>query len=1410
MNDAPERVSHVVGIGASAGGIAAVGTFLDNTPADSGLAFVVIMHLDPSRESHLRDLFARHTEMPVVDAEDGMPVLANRVHILPPNAKLRLIDSHFRLEALDQPRAERRPVDYFFTSLAGEYGDHAMCVILSGTGSNGSAGLKRVKIAGGLAVVQDPGTAQYSGMPHNAIATGVVDLVLPADRIPQALVHYLRHPHALRPAREDVEDREAEPDRDFHSILTLLRTRTGQEFRCYRRKTLLRRICRRMGLRQVDGLGRYAALLREDQREVTALARDLLINVTSFFRDPEAWQVLAERAIDPLIAEHRGDESLRIWVPGCATGEEAYSLAMLFSERADAAQKRTEFTIFASDATEDAVAIGRDGVYPASMIEELEPERIKRFFDREDDIFRVRKELRDAVIFAPQNVLQDPPFSRLDLISCRNLLIYLEPDVQRKVISLFHFALRQGGYLFLGNAETAAGQDDLFETLSKTWRIYRRMGPTRHELIDFPIIRHDGRDDHDGHEHGAPRQSGQPMPEPAALGRAADIARRALLDRYAPPSVLVDRRLRVVHFYGATEQFLRQPGGEPTTDLMALLRDGPQARVRSAAQDALAGSHPVTVEAWYRHDGGFCPVQVTAAPLRLPGDLDTALLISFAKPAGAEAPPAAAPPTEGHRATEEQLEQELRAVRDELRMTIEQMESSNEELKASNEEIMSMNEELQSANEELETSKEELQSLNEELNTVNAQLQNKVHELEGRTNDLNNLLNSTDIATLFLDQGMCIRWFTPGIKDLLDLMPSDVGRPISHFAQKFTDGSFEDDAAAVLRTLVPRSGEVASDDGHWYIRRFMPYRTEDNRIDGVVVTFTDITESKQSEQQIARAREFAESIVDTLHQPLVVFDDRLRVLSANETFYRDFQVSRDDTEGKFIYDLGNGQWNIPDLRHVLEDILPKQRIVRNFEVEHDFDSIGRRVMLLNARRLDHMPQILIAIDDITARKQAEERLHRVLETDAVGILFFDESGTLIDANDVFYRMTGYARTEVEARALTWRMMTPPEWVEASEQELARLALTGRIGPYEKEYFRKDGSRLWMLFAGRSLGDGTVVEYCIDVTDRKRMEEALRESEERYRFLFNAIDEGFCTIEMIFDESGRPVDYRFLSVNESFERQTGLKDAVNRTMRSLTPKHEEHWFEIFGRIAMTGEAERFEKPAAELGRYYEVYAFRVGNTEERKVGIIFKDASERKRAEERQALLVRELNHRVKNMLASVQSIAAQTLRRSESLEGFGKAFFGRMEALAHCHDLLVQSNWRGANVSRLLRETLKPHFRDGHDRITDDCADFTLPPSSALVVTLILHELATNAAKYGALSTADGRIEVDCRRVDDSGAPRIHFVWVEHDGPQIAPPTHKGFGRTLIERSVQYELDGEVDLDFRSEGLCCKVTFPAP
>ena len=849
----------VAAIGASAGGFEVIRSFFDTMPADSGIAFVVIQHLHPTQKSLAAELFGKRTKMPVVEAADGMRVEPDHVYTVPPNTYPSIHQGVLRLAPPMQRHGPRLPIDHFFASLGEDQHERAIGIILSGSGSDGALGVKSIGANGGIVLAQDPQTAQFDGMPQSAIASGMVNYILPIAKMPDVLVGYARHPYVAGVARPETVAQSEETA--LESVLGLIRGRRGYSFSGYKQSTLRRRIQRRMGLRSIEHWNEYIAVLRKNPEEIDALFKDMLIGVTEFFRDPDAWHILETEVIAPLVEAKPRGEPIRVWVPGCATGEEAYALAMLLLERLRQAGKRCPVQVFATDTNEDTLQVGRNGIYPAGVATRISPERLRRFFVEATDNhhYQVARELREAVVFGVQNLAADPPFSRLDLISCRNLLIYLESGVQKKIIDVFQFALRPGGYMFLGSAESVGERGDLFKPVSKKWRIYQRSGAAVRQPLNLAL----------GAE--APHAASAAAAVKHAAPRNLQLANRAqqlILDRFAPATVLVNSRNEIIYFCGPVENYLLRPRGAPTQDLLAQARDGLRAGLRGALREAAAQETTVSVaNARVKRDGGFAPVRLTVAPAGTDVEGARLLLVVF-QDEGETAPATAL--KGGDSDLVRQLEEELRATKDDLQGSIERMETSNEELKVSNEEVVSVNEELQSINEELESSKEELQSLNEELSTVNQQLQSKVVELETANADLKNLLSSSEVATICLDREFRIRWFTPAMKLVFNVIDSDVGRPISDFAAALTGGALLDHAAAVLEKLTPLQRDLQLEDGRWYLRRIVPYRGENERIDGVVVTFTDITEARQAATtEVAAQRRATESLEQKVRERTV-------------------------------------------------------------------------------------------------------------------------------------------------------------------------------------------------------------------------------------------------------------------------------------------------------------------------------------------------------------------------------------------------------------------------------------------------------------------------------------------------------------------------------------------------------------
>lgn len=826
----------VVGIVASAGGLESFVKFLEVMPAASGMALVFVPHLDPGRASMMAEVLARHSSMPVSTVVHGEALKPNHVYVIPSNKYLEVHDGKATLSGPVQRNSPLNPIDHFLSSLAFDQQDNAVAIVLSGTGALGTVGIQAIKGNGGMVMVQSPESAFEKGMPQSAIDTGLADYILPPDEMPKLLLAYAEHFFQLVPAASA-----GLPTQGDHlaQILALLRARTRFDFHAYRKQMLMRRTHRRMAIKNLDNMAQYVTLLRDTPDELVLLAKDLLISVTQFFRDPEVFAALQTDVIPDLMRDRSAESPLRVWIPACATGEEAYSITMLLLEAIAASGKACPLQVFATDIDADALDVARRGIYAEALLANISPERLGRFFVKLDgQRYQVAPTLRDAVLFAQHDVLSDAPFSKVDLVSCRNLLIYIETAVQQKIISIFHFALNEGGYLVLGPSESIGARIELFDPVSKKWRIYRRAWLDRRPRVEFPIVPVLTRPE------VRVTRALSPTREPTT----AEIVQKILVQEFAPCAVLIRRNYEVLYFHGSTADFFGPPSGKPSTDLIALITEGLRSRVRAAVHKAIRDGKRVTMSgARIKRGKRYLGVRVSVLPVSGRTVGEDLLLVTFEE----ESEPAAEVGKRGTASIHQddvvrQLERELKQAREDLRGTIEDLESANEELTGSNEEMMSMNEELQSANEEMESSKEELQSLNEELTTLNAQLLEKMIAIEEANNDLSNLLASVDTATIFLDVDFAIKRFTAAATRVFRLIPGDVGRPISDIKGLVVDPDLEIDVHAVLEALAPREKEVVTNDGRRYLRRVTPYRTSDNRIEGVVLTFTDISGIAQS------------------------------------------------------------------------------------------------------------------------------------------------------------------------------------------------------------------------------------------------------------------------------------------------------------------------------------------------------------------------------------------------------------------------------------------------------------------------------------------------------------------------------------------------------------------------------------
>ncbi|MHB8766500.1 MAG: chemotaxis protein CheB, partial [Deferrisomatales bacterium] len=957
----------IVALGASAGGLEALEQFFKHVPPQSGLAFVVIQHLDPVHKSILAELLQRFTPMPVCQVEDGMAAEPDRVYVIPPNRELAILHGTLHLLEPALRRGLRMPIDAFFRSLAADRGEGAVGVVLSGTGTEGTLGLKEIKGAGGLVLVQAPGTAKYDGMPQSAAATGLADYVLPPDRMAAQILAYLSQT-SRRPPRAPPEPAPAAGSQ-LQKVFLLLRSRTGHDFSLYKHNTILRRIDRRMAVNQLEHLEEYVRYLRESPTEAETLFRELLIEVTSFFRDPGAFESLAAAVLPELLAHRPPEAGLRAWVPGCSTGEEAYSLAMLLRESLAVANDSRKVQLFATDINPEAIEAARRGLYPEGIAADVSPERLRRFFTKEPGGYRVKKDLRDLVVFSVQSVIKDPPFSRLDLVSCRNLLIYLGPELQKRLFPLFHYALNPGGYLFLGSSETIGEFTDLFRPVDRKWKLFRREGRAAAVLAGhgFPLTA--------SGLGAAPEPGRAAAPGEAAAGSVGlrELAEGMLLRHFAPAAALIDGSGDVRYIHGHTGKYLEPAPGRPTLNLLAMAREGLRPDLAAAVRRALADGTEVRREGLrVRADGHLQRVDLSVVPVTEPPGLRGLALVVF-EDAGGDEPPTSEPRPRGRKSRRvQELERELASTREHLQTTIEDLETSAEEMKATNEELQSANEELQSTNEELETSKEELQSVNEELTTVNTELENKIVELSLANDDMANLLAATEIGTVFLDPRLRVQRYTPAAAGIIHLIETDVGRPLAHVTTTLEGADLAADAARVLETLAPLAREMRGKDGAWFSLRILPYRTAANVIDGVVLSFIDVTALKRAEDELRRSRaevqaerDFAEAVVATVREPLLVLDAGLRVASASPAFYREFSGTPATTEGKPLFELGGGRWKLPGLRARLDEVLSRDTAFEGFENELARTAGGRRRLLLSARRLvqgaDRPPRILLAI-----------------------------------------------------------------------------------------------------------------------------------------------------------------------------------------------------------------------------------------------------------------------------------------------------------------------------------------------------------------------------------------------------------------------------------------------------------------
>jgi len=1143
----------IVGIGASAGGVKALQAFFETLPPNTGAAFVVIVHLDPDARSELASILSQRTRMPVTQIDDREHLLPNHVYVIAPDRRLHIADHIISAMPFNEPRGHRAPIDLFFRSLAEQHGD-GFAVILTGAGGDGAIGVKAIKEAGGIVLVQDPHEAEYASMPRSAIATEVADFVLPINELAQRLVELLANREHL--PSEPLHDGD---DENVRRILTHVRVRTGHDFSQYKRATVLRRIARRAQVNRMDSLDDYYAFLRETAEEAQALFGDFLISVTTFFRDPRAFQVLARDTLPEMFDGLEAGNKIRIWVPGCATGEEAYTIGMLMLEEAAKRDIRPEIQIFGSDLDAGALAIAREGRFPAAIEADVSEERLRRYFTKEADHYRVRRELRDIVLFASHSMLKDPPFSHLDLISCRNLLIYLDRELQTQVCNTFHYGLKPSGFLLLGTSEVADQPPGLFRLIDRDARLYRSV-PLPHDkrpalplLTGTPVIER--------------RTYAARAPVPSGVSITDAALHRQMLERIAPPSILVDDSHHIVHLSDNAGRYLQPSGGPISTDAADVVRPELRFDLRAALHKAFERAEatlglPIPVQ----FNGVAHPVLVSVRPVVNGQEPPRHALILFIEGSANELREnSGAVLHEGNDSSGETIRryrEELQLAQSRLRIMREESEAANEELRASNEELQSINEEYRSTSEELETSKEELQSINEELQTVNNELKLKLETVSRAHSDLQNLMAATDVATLFLDTGLHIKRFTPRLTQLFSVTLSDEGRSITDFTHQLAYDDLPQDARIVLRDLAPVEREVQSREHGWWLVRLRPYRTVEDKIDGVVATFVDITERRRTEEAMRESD-------GRLRQEMRLVD-----LSRSPIFVWDF-------------DKGILEWN-----------------------------------------------------------RGSEELY------------------------------GYSRAEALGK---------------STEVLLHTEVPGSTFAALREHLIRHGS-----WSGE--------------------------------LLHRTKDGGSLTVES------------YIELETTGDRRLLLEST--------------------------------------------------------------RDITDSKRWQQRQAMLLAELSHRMKNSLTVVQSVARQTMHHSDSKEDFVARFEGRLAALSNGHHLLVEASWEGADLSAIAESQLEAYRTSDPPRITLDGEAVIIPADVATPLGLVFHELATNAAKYGALSVPAGRVNLSWR-LDGGNYPRnLAITWHELGGPKVSPDARRGFGSTLIRRAIN---GANVEHRFEPDGVSCTI-----
>ena len=1139
----------VVAVGASAGGLAAFTELLKALPTKTGMAFVLIQHLEPNHESALTTILAKATDMPVKEVADGMAVEPNAVFIIPPNKNMVLRRGKLRLTPRSNAAIPQRPIDTFSTALAEEQGDAAIGVVLSGTGSDGTYGLKAIKAAGGVTFAQDSKTAQWPAMPMNAITAGSVDFVLSPKRIAVELTRIARHPYL-------VDATEVPEGSDLDKVSTLVRSATGVDFRLYKQATVRRRLARRMALHKITSLGKYLLFLKQNREEAQALADDVFVHVTSFFRDPECFLALRKKVLAKLAAKRPAEEYIRIWVAGCSTGEEVYSIAISLLEELGDRINRLKVQIFATDIQERAVQHARTAIYTQAAVAGVSPARLKRFFVETDHGYQIQKFVRDICVFARHDLSKDPPFSRLDLISCRNVLIYMGPPLQRRMLAVFQYGLKPGGFLFLGNSESISNYSDAFTVEDQKHRIFSRKPglPTFNNVRPSAVI-----------QPSAPVASARtPVANSSMDFRKETEA--LLLQQYTPAAIVVDPELHILHFQGDVSPYLGPQTGQPSLHLLKMVRPEFVVDLRAAISRVRKEGIKVHKDAMqFTHDGQPAAVRFEVQPLQRRHAKKHDLIIVFQR----VEPIASVADTSNDKqaaARSARVAEELASARENLRTLIAEHETAQEEMKAANEEILSSNEELQSTNEELETAKEELQSANEELVTLNDELQHRNEDLTILTHDLNNLLVGVNIPVLLLDSEQRVRRFTPLAGALLNLIPGDVGRPFGHIASGLDVKDWDALFSQVMNEgrLIER--EVQNRDGHRYSMTVRAYKTSENKIEGVLVVLLDTETIYLARDDARRSGDYSRAIVETIHEALLVVDSDFKILSVNRSFSDLFKVSLTEMAGRPFFGNGPGQFSVPRLNQPLQNVISKRVTIQDLEFDHEFVNIGYRCLALSANPIDDSGTILIALEDITERKQSQEReltqLRTFVERAPMGVIMLDRKMRAIQVSQRYLDDVGLTRDQVLGRShYEYLPDLPVEWRENHRRGLAGESLSGR-----EECFRSpDGKEHWVNWRITPWGNsgettGGILVASDDITEWRHAQEESRRAAATVRSLLESAPQSVVVVS---------ADEKIVMVNGNTEPMFGysreelvgqnLSILIPEDLRALHAKHHENYF-----------------------------------------------------------------------------------------------------------------------------------------------------------------------------------------------------------------------------------------------------------